>query len=149
MIGGYYCTFRDSIFSIYHCICNCVPDMMRWGEMREIAAVFAPKPMLIIAGTRDTIFPIAATRRAFRELAEVYELLGAPGNLDRDFFNGPARPGTTARRSRSSAATGAGCDPECKRWLANFAGVRERGLQRRGLETEIPCESGARRPPVE
>ena len=89
MIGGYYCTFRDSIFSIYHCICNCVPDMLRWGEMREIAAVFAPKPMLIIAGTRDEIFPIAATRRACRELAEVYELLGAPGNLDRDFFNGP------------------------------------------------------------
>ena len=32
MIGGYYCTFRDSIFSIYHCICNCVPDLMRWAR---------------------------------------------------------------------------------------------------------------------
>ncbi len=56
MIGSYYCTFRDSIFSIYHCICNCVPDLMRWARCGEIAAVFAPKPMLIIAGTRDEIF---------------------------------------------------------------------------------------------
>ena len=89
MIGGYYCTFRDSIFSIHHCICNCVPDIMRWGEMREVAALFAPKPLLIISGTGDPIFPIAATRRACRELAEVYALLGAPRCLEHDFFDGP------------------------------------------------------------
>ena len=89
MIGGYYCTFRDSIFSIHHCICNCVPGIMRWGEMREVAALFAPKPLLVISGTGDPIFPIAATRRACRELAEVYALLGAPGSLEHDFFDGP------------------------------------------------------------
>ncbi len=89
MIGGYFNTFRDSIFPIVHCMCNCVPDLMRWGEMREVAALFAPKPMLIISGTKDPIFPIEATRRAYRELAEVYELLNAPKCLERDFFDGP------------------------------------------------------------
>ena len=89
MIGGYYCTYRDSIYSIYHCICNCVPDIMRWGDMREVAALFAPKPMLVISGTKDPIFPIAATRRAYRDLYEVYCTLGESGKLDRDFFNGP------------------------------------------------------------
>lgn len=89
MIGGYYCTFKDSIYSIYHCICNCVPDMMRWGEMREIAATFAPKPMLVISGTKDPIFPIAATRQAFRDLQQVYQQLGASDALDKDFFEGP------------------------------------------------------------
>lgn len=89
MIGGYYCTFRDSIFTMHHCICNCVPDFMRWGEMREVAALFAPKPMLIISGTKDPIFPISAARRAYRELTDVYELLDAPKNLERDFFDGP------------------------------------------------------------
>ncbi len=89
MIGGYYCTFKDSIYSIHHCICNCVPDMMSWGDMRDIAALFAPKPMLVISGTKDPIFPIAATRRAYRDLQEVYDQLGAAGALDRDFFDGP------------------------------------------------------------
>lgn len=89
MIGGFYCTFRDSIFSSRHCMCNCVPNIMRWGEMREVAALFAPRPMLIISGTRDPMFPIAATRRAYHELAEVYGLLEAPDKLERDFFDGP------------------------------------------------------------
>ena len=89
MIGGYYNTFKDSIYSIHHCICNCVPDIMRWGEMREIAAVFAPKPMLVISGTKDRIFPIAATRRAYADLQKVYKQLGAVQSLDRDFFDGP------------------------------------------------------------
>ena len=89
MIAGYYCTFRESIFSVYHCICNCVPGLMQWGEMREIAALIAPRPALIISGIHDPIFPIKATRRAYRELKEVYKLLGAETSLDKDFFDGP------------------------------------------------------------
>lgn len=45
--------------------------------------------MLIISGTKDEIFPISATRRAYTDLSKVYEVLGSPGNLDRDFFKGP------------------------------------------------------------
>ena len=42
--------------------------------MPEVAALFAPKPLLIISGTWDRIFPIAATRLACRELTEVNAL---------------------------------------------------------------------------
>ena len=97
MIGGYYCTFRDSVFSIYHCICNYVPDMMRWGERREIAAVLAPKPMLDSGswleypalddgGTtmRERIGPTdgahhAASRRRFLSIPAGLFLLAAAG----------------------------------------------------------------------
>ncbi len=89
MIAGYYCTFRESIYSIHHCLCNCVPGIMQWGEMREVAALIAPRPLLVISGTRDPIFPIRATRRAFGELAQVYKLLEGAGNLEKDFFEGP------------------------------------------------------------
>jgi dienelactone hydrolase len=88
MIAGYFCTFRDSIYTIYHCICNCVPKMMEWGEMSDVAALFAPRPCLIISGRSDSIFPIAATRRAFRTLGKTYALLGARANLESDFFEG-------------------------------------------------------------
>ena len=89
MIAGFYCTMKDSIYSIYHCLCNCVPHMLEWGEMREIAALIAPRPLLVISGTQDPIFPIAATEQAYADLEPVYELLGAAGNLDHDFFDGP------------------------------------------------------------
>ncbi len=89
MVAGYYCTFKDSIYSIYHCLCNCVPNMLDWGEMREIAALIAPRPLLVISGKQDAIFPIKATRRAYAELRDVYDLLDAPRNLESDFFDGP------------------------------------------------------------
>ncbi len=88
MIAGYYCTFRDSIFTIHHCICNCVPGIMQWGEMSDVAALIAPRPVLIISGDEDKIFPIDATRRAYAALEKTYAVLGASGNLDSDFFEG-------------------------------------------------------------
>ena len=89
MVAGYYCTFKDSIYSIYHCLCNCVPNMLEWGEMREIAALIGPRPLLVISGKQDAIFPIKATRRAYAELRKVYELLDASDKLESDFFDGP------------------------------------------------------------
>ena len=89
MCAGYYCTFRDSVFSIHHCVCNTVPHMMEWGEMSDVGALIAPRPFLVISGTKDSIFPIDATRRATKTLARTYGLLSARGNLDSDFFEGP------------------------------------------------------------
>jgi dienelactone hydrolase len=88
MIAGYFCTFRDSIYTIHHCICNCVPGIMEWAEMSDVAALIAPRPCLIISGKSDPIFPIAPTRQATRALGKTYEVLGAGGNLDSDFFEG-------------------------------------------------------------
>jgi hypothetical protein len=57
--------------------------------MSDVAALIAPRPFLVIAGTQDRIFPIEATRRAYDALARTYGLLGARDRLDRDFFDGP------------------------------------------------------------
>jgi dienelactone hydrolase len=88
IVAGYYCTFRDSIYSIRHCICNTVPGIMNWGEMSDVAALIAPRPLLIISGTEDSIFPIDATRQAYATLEKTYGVLGAPEALESDFFEG-------------------------------------------------------------
>ncbi len=104
MIGDYYCTYRDSIF----CICNCVPDLMRWCEMREIAAVFAPKPVDHRGhSTRD--LPIAATKALSGSWPRSTNCSACPA-ISTAASSTARTPGTIARRSRSSAATGAGCD---------------------------------------
>ncbi len=89
LVAGYYCTFKASIYSLYHCLCNCVPHMMEWGEMRDVAALIAPRPLLVISGKKDPIFPIKATRQAYGELKNVYDLVQAGANLESDFFDGP------------------------------------------------------------
>ena len=77
MPSCYFCTFRDSIMSIYHCMDNYIPGLLQYAEMADIMGLFAPKPVVIVAGEQDDIFPIAATRRAFQNLLAIYEAGGA------------------------------------------------------------------------
>jgi hypothetical protein len=77
MPGSYFCTFADSLGSIYHCDCNYVPGILRLGEMHEVAGLIAPRAFLAINGVEDAIFPIRATRRAFTGLREIYRVFGA------------------------------------------------------------------------
>lgn len=77
MPSCYFCTFKDSIMSIYHCMDNYIPGLLKVAEMSDIMGLFAPKPVVIVAGREDEIFPIQATRRAFRKLQHIYDSCGA------------------------------------------------------------------------
>jgi dienelactone hydrolase len=77
MPSCYFCTFKESILSIYHCMDNYIPGLYKVAEMADIMGLFAPKPVVIVAGRKDDIFPIAATRRAFGKLKRIYEACGA------------------------------------------------------------------------
>ncbi len=72
-----FCTFINSIGSIYHCVDNYIPGILRYAEMADILGLFAPKPVVLVAGKYDNIFPIKATRRAFKHLKEIYRAAGA------------------------------------------------------------------------
>jgi dienelactone hydrolase len=77
MPSCYFCTFRDSILSINHCMDNYVPGLLRYAEMADVLGLFAPKPVVIVAGSADEIFPIAGTQRAFVDLQRIYAAAGA------------------------------------------------------------------------
>jgi dienelactone hydrolase len=79
MPSCYFCTFRDSIMSIYHCMDNYIPRLLKYAEMADVMGLFAPKPVVIVAGAEDDIFPITATRRAFKDLQRIYKAYGAEG----------------------------------------------------------------------
>ena len=77
MPSCYFCTFKDSIMSIGHCMDNYVPGLLKYAEMADVMGTFAPKPTVIVAGRDDPIFPIAGVRRAFKDLKKIYEAHGA------------------------------------------------------------------------
>lgn len=81
VISGYLSSFRKSIFSIEHCICNFVPDLYPVFEMRDIAAMILPRPLIIEAGSQDPIFPIEAVRDTCKELKRLYSLVEKPENF--------------------------------------------------------------------
>nr|WP_272955945.1 alpha/beta hydrolase family protein [Actinopolymorpha rutila] len=72
-----FCTFADSIMSIYHCADNYVPGLLRWAEAADVLGLFAPKPVVVVAGRDDPIFPLLGVRTAFDDLRRIYTASGA------------------------------------------------------------------------
>jgi len=47
------------------------------AEMADVMGLFAPRPLVIVAGRTDSIFPIRGVREAFRHLQAIYRAAGA------------------------------------------------------------------------
>ncbi|MBX3010735.1 MAG: acetylxylan esterase [Caldilineaceae bacterium] len=93
VISGYFSSFRDSILAMNHCTCNFVPGLLNIGEMSDIVGLITPRPLLIEAGTRDPIFPIATVRASVQRTREICALLGGDATqaVELDEFEGRHR----------------------------------------------------------
>ncbi|MDP7275595.1 MAG: alpha/beta hydrolase family protein [Planctomycetaceae bacterium] len=89
MMAGIFSSYRNSFYAMNHCICNCLPGVMQYGEMSDVVSLHAPRPVLLINGRRDKSAPIADARQGLEKLKRVYTLLGVPGRIEADFFDGP------------------------------------------------------------
>ena len=72
-----FCGFKESIGVQHHCICNYVPGIMEYFDMGDIAGLIAPRPLVIINGLTDTIFPIDSAKREYAVTEKLYEAAGA------------------------------------------------------------------------
>ena len=75
-----FCTYRESLMRIYHCADNYIPGILRWAEMGDVLGLFAPRPVVVVAGRSDPIFPLAGVRKAFAQLRKVYKAFKAEDN---------------------------------------------------------------------
>jgi hypothetical protein len=73
-------SFYASIGVRAHCFCNYIPGIARDFDMGDLCALIAPRPLVIIAGTKDTSFPLREAREQFAFTEQVYARLSA---LDR------------------------------------------------------------------
>ena len=87
-VSGYCNRYADSILAIHHCIDNFMPDLGSLADNDDVACLIAPRPLLIQAGTKDPLFPIAATRAAVAKLRRCYALAGRRDGLAVDLFEG-------------------------------------------------------------
>ena len=78
---GAFCTYRDSILNIHHCVCNYIPDICNHFEMGDLAGLIAPRRLGIMTGRYDDIFPIKGVREAYDTVKNIYKAAGCPENV--------------------------------------------------------------------
>jgi dienelactone hydrolase len=83
-----FCTFRDSIYRVPHCIDNFVPGILRDFEASDIAALIAPRYLFAESGSDDTLFPEPGAREAMASTRRHFEANGAANHADLTVFNG-------------------------------------------------------------
>lgn len=66
------CTYRDSIASIDHCTDNYLPRALQFFDLSDLAGLIAPRPLVVVAGQEDPIFPIAGVRECFQGVRSIY-----------------------------------------------------------------------------
>jgi hypothetical protein len=71
-----------------HCDCNFFQNIYRW-DFPQVAALAAPRPLLLGGTDSDRLFRLESTERIFGKISRVYQLLGATNNLGFALAPGP------------------------------------------------------------
>lgn len=87
-LSGSVNTFRHSLMTIEHCLCNTVPGILQYAEMGDIVGLIAPRPLLVEAGRNDPIYPLAGVEAALETLRPIYAALQADDHLQSHIFEG-------------------------------------------------------------
>jgi dienelactone hydrolase len=95
VISGYLYGYKESLLDLHgNCSCNYVPHLYEHVDMGDIAALIAPRPLLIETGTQDGLNGASGLKNVasqFRIAKKAYRLLKAPDMLKQDIFEGPHR----------------------------------------------------------
>lgn len=67
-----FCDFLSSIGEQNHCECNYIPGIRNYFDMADIAGIGSPKPLVIVSGKTDGIFPIDGAKKEFERLKNIY-----------------------------------------------------------------------------
>jgi dienelactone hydrolase len=81
-------TFKGSIMAVEHCLDNYLPGVLGYAELPELIGLIAPRPLFIVSGDKDPIFPVASLKQALAALQEIYKQAGAENALQFDVFSG-------------------------------------------------------------
>ena len=101
-----FCAFADSIGAMTHCACNYVPGIRRYFDMGELAGMIAPRPLVIVSGARDDIFPLPGAQSEFERVKAIYEAAGATERAVHVIGDGGHRFYATPSWDRFLALTG-------------------------------------------
>jgi len=69
------CTYEASIMAMYHCPCNFIPGIRNYFNMGDLGGLIAPRPLVVVCGVEDRIFPIDGVEETFSLIRQGYKEL--------------------------------------------------------------------------
>jgi hypothetical protein len=69
-------TFRSDLTDTTMCVCELSTDLLTLGDHGLFLALAFPRPMLVVNGVQDGIFPIAGARASTRQARKLYAVGG-------------------------------------------------------------------------
>ncbi|CAN5175107.1 acetylxylan esterase [soil metagenome] len=84
-------TLRDHVMTGAiegHCDCMYMVNTLRW-DFDRVAALMAPRPLLISNTDKDTIYPLAGVMEIYNRTRELYGKLGEEANVGLHIAEGP------------------------------------------------------------
>lgn len=79
MPSCYVCTYAHSLGYFDHCECNYIPAFLKYFDLEDLSCLIAPRPLVVVAGATDRVFPLDGVRIAFERISEIYHAAGAAG----------------------------------------------------------------------
>lgn len=74
------CTYDESIGAMFHCCCNYVPNIRTYFNMGDLGCLIAPRPVFVVSGERDPIFPLEGAKASVEVMKSAYQKLNATDN---------------------------------------------------------------------
>src|SRR3712207_4009169 len=92
VISGYMYGVEDSLLHLSgNCDCNYIPHMWETADLGDVAALIAPRPLLIEAARQDPLNGPRGIDNVLEQSAiirQAYELLGVGDRFATDYFDG-------------------------------------------------------------
>lgn len=85
------CTYAKSIYAMYHCSCNYIPGITQWFDMGDLCGLCAPRPLLIVNGSEDPIFPLDGAKECYNIAKTIYRAADAEESVRHCIGNGGHR----------------------------------------------------------
>lgn len=95
VVSGYFTTIRDEV-AVWDRLggwdlCNALPGLLHVADLPEIAALVAPRPLLVQNGCDDRLYDLDAVKNGFARVVEAYSGAGASDAVALDLFDGGHR----------------------------------------------------------
>lgn len=77
-----FCGYAASIGVRRHCACNYIPGIVREFDMGDLAGLIAPRPLVVVNGREDSLFPLDSAKEQMEIARAYYQAAGLPGNIE-------------------------------------------------------------------
>ena len=85
--------------AMHHCPCNFIPGIRQFFNMGDLGGLIAPRPLVVVCGAEDPIFPIEGVEETFEQIQKGYNASGkgelchlVKGNGGHQFYPDDAWP---------------------------------------------------------